>query len=34
MENPPKTEMEYLHTLERQGLVQTVSLLRDLMAET
>src|SRR5579871_3387123 len=29
LKNPPKTESEYLDTLERQGLTQTVSVLRE-----
>ena len=29
LRNPPKTESEYLDTLERQGLTQTVSVLRE-----
>jgi len=29
LNNPPKTESEYLDTLERQGLTQTVSVLRE-----
>lgn len=29
LKNPPKTESEYLDTLERQGLTQTVSILRE-----
>jgi hypothetical protein len=29
LKNPPKTEAEYLDTLERQGLTQTVSVLRE-----
>ena len=29
LKNPPKTESEYLDTLERQGLAQTVSVLRE-----
>ena len=31
LENPPKTVAEYLETLERQGLTQTVSALREYM---
>jgi predicted nucleic acid-binding protein len=31
LKNPPKTEAEYLDTLERQGLTQTVSVLREYM---
>lgn len=31
MKNPPKTVAEYLETLERQGLAQTVSVLREHM---
>jgi hypothetical protein len=31
LKNPPKTESEYLDTLERQGLTQTVSVLREYM---
>jgi predicted nucleic acid-binding protein len=31
LKNPPKTEAEYLDVLERQGLTQTVSVLRDYM---
>lgn len=29
LKNPPKSESEYLDTLERQGLTQTVSVLRE-----
>jgi predicted nucleic acid-binding protein len=29
LKNPPKAESEYLETLERQGLTQTVSVLRE-----
>ena len=29
LKNPPKTVTEYLETLERQGLTQTVSVLRE-----
>ena len=32
LKNPPKTEAEYLATLERQGLIQTVSALRECMS--
>lgn len=31
LKNPPKTAAEYLATLERQGLTQTVSVLREYM---
>lgn len=31
LKNPPKTVSEYLETLERQGLIQTVSVLRESM---
>jgi hypothetical protein len=31
LKNPPKNESEYLDTLERQGLTQTVSVLREYM---
>ncbi len=31
LKNPPKTVSEYLETLERQGLTQTVSVLRESM---
>jgi predicted nucleic acid-binding protein len=31
LKNPPKTVEEYLDTLERQGLTQTVSVLREFM---
>ena len=31
LKNPPKTVAEYLETLERQGLTQTVSVLREYM---
>ena len=31
LRNPPKTVAEYLETLERQGLTQTVSVLREYM---
>lgn len=31
LKNPPKTVEEYLDTLERQGLTQTVSVLREYM---
>jgi predicted nucleic acid-binding protein len=31
MKNPPKSVPEYLETLERQGLTQTVSVLREYM---
>lgn len=31
LKNPPKTVAEYLETLERQGLTQTVSVLREHM---
>ena len=31
LKNPPKTVSEYLETLERQGLTQTVSVLREYM---
>jgi predicted nucleic acid-binding protein len=31
LKNPPKTSAEYLETLERQGLTQTVSVLREYM---
>jgi hypothetical protein len=31
LKNPPKTVPEYLDTLERQGLTQTVSVLREYM---
>ena len=31
LKNPPKTVSEYLETLERQGLTQAVSVLRDYM---
>jgi len=31
LKNPPKTVSEYLETLERQGLTQTVSFLREYM---
>ncbi len=31
LKNPPKTLAEYLETLERQGLTQTVSVLREYM---
>jgi predicted nucleic acid-binding protein len=31
LKNPPKTVAEYLGTLERQGLTQTVSVLREYM---
>lgn len=31
LKNPPKTAAEYLETLERQGLTQTVSVLREHM---
>ena len=31
LKNPPKTVAEYLETLERQGLTQTVSALREYM---
>jgi hypothetical protein len=31
LRNPPKTVQEYLDTLERQGLTQTVSVLREFM---
>lgn len=29
LKNPPKTESEYLDALQRQGLTQTVSVLRE-----
>jgi len=32
LKNPPKTVEEYLDTLERQGLTQTVSVLREYMS--
>ena len=32
LKNPPKTAAEYLETLERQGLTQTVSALREYMS--
>ena len=32
LKNPPKTGAEYLATLERQGLTQTVSVLREYMS--
>jgi len=32
LRNPPKTVDEYLATLERQGLTQTVSVLRQLLS--
>ncbi len=32
LRNPPKTTAEYLATLERQGLTQTVSILRELLS--
>ena len=31
LKNPPKSATEYLATLERQGLTQTVSVLREYM---
>jgi hypothetical protein len=31
LKNPPKTVEEYLDTLERQGLTQTASVLREFM---
>ena len=31
LKNPPKTVSEYLETLERQGLTQAVSVLREYM---
>lgn len=31
LKNPPKTESEYLQSLERQGLLHTVSILRTLL---